>query len=381
VIMDALVQAAQQAGFPYTPDFNGAQQEGVGYFQTTTRNGQRWSAARAYLQPARSRANLRVVTDAQASRVIVTDGRATGVEYHTSAGSAVAHARGEVIISGGTFNSPHLLQLSGIGPADHLQSHGITPIVDRPEVGENLGDHFCVSMSWRSRGVRSVNDLRNSRLKAWLAGLQYVLFHRGPLAVNGIPGGIFFRTDPALERPNMQINMCLWSAAGMYGNQAVPHPFPGITANVVHLNPQCGGRVRLRSPDPMAKPLVCHSFLNAPQDLDAMIQAISTMRTIFAQPAITPYIVEEIAPGPGCENEADIEAFIRAAGGPNIHAVGTCRMGGDPASVVDPELRVRGVAGLRVADCSIMPFVPAGNTNAPAIMVGEKASQMILAAA
>jgi choline dehydrogenase len=379
-LMDALIEAAQQAGLPYTPDFNGARQEGVGRFQTTTRNGRRWNTAQAYLQPARRRANLRIVTDAQATRILVADGRATGVEFKTPGGLRAASARREVVVSGGTIASPHLLLLSGIGPADHLRAHGVTPVVDSPRVGANLNDHFCITAMYRTDRVGSVNDLANKPLYRLAAGAQYLLFRRGILADNGIPGGIFARSDPGQDRPNLQVNLCNWSVAGRSPKGILRHPFSGFSANIVHLNPTCSGTVRLRSADPLARPEIRQNFLTTQQDVDALAAGLRLVRKVFGQPAFAPFVTEEVAPGPGVQDDADIETFLRATGISNLHAVGTCGMGGDDSSVVDPQLRVRGLRGLRVADASIMPRVPSGNTNAPAIMIGEKASDMILAA-
>ena len=378
-LMDALVEAAQQAGIPYTPDFNGAQQEGVGYFQTTTRSGRRCSTAQAYLAPARRRSNLKVVTGAQATRVLLEDGRAALVEFRSSEGLMAARAHREIVISSGTIASPQLLLLSGIGPATHLREHGIVPVVDRAQVGENLNDHFCVTAQFRTERVSTINDLANSKLRQLAAGIQFVLFRRGILANNGIPGGIFTRSDPSLDRPNIQINLCNWSIAGRTEAGLIRHPFSAFSANIVHLHPKSSGTVRLKSADPFELPTLNESFLTRREDVGAMVSAVRILRNVFSQPAFAPYVAAEITPGSAVVDDAAIEAFLRSAGMSNAHAVGTCRMGGDQASVVDAELRVRGVAGLRVADASIMPTVPAGNTNAPVIMIAEKASAMILA--
>jgi choline dehydrogenase len=379
-LMDALIEAAQQAGMPYTADFNGAQQEGVGHFQTTTRDGQRCSAAHAYLQPARGRGNLKVVTDAQATRVVVTEGRAYGVEFRSPEGAMTATARREVVVSGGTIASPQLLQLSGIGPAEHLQAKGITPLVDAPQVGANLKDHFCVTAVFRTDRTKTVNDMANSPVRRLAAGLQYVLFRQGLLATSGLPGGFFTRSNPGLDRPDLQVNLCNWSVAGKTAKGLVRHPFSGFSANIVHLNPTDSGTVRLKSSDPLAGPEIRQTFLAHQQDVDALAAGLRIVRHVFSQPAFAPYLTAEISPGPAVQEQGDVEGFLRSHGMTNAHAVGTCRMGGDPASVVDPQLRVRGVRGLRVVDASIMPSVPFGNTNAPVIMVAEKASDMILAA-
>jgi choline dehydrogenase len=378
-LADAFVKAGQEAGLPFNPDFNGAEQEGVGYFQTTTRGGERWSAARGYLKPARRRSNLRVITNAQAARVVVENGRATGVEFRTPAGPQTASARREVIVSSGTIGSPHLLQASGIGPAEHLREHGIAPVADSRNVGSNMTDHFCVTPMYRTDKAKTANDLANSFVFRMVEGAKWLFLRRGILADNGIPAGIFTRTDPGVDRPNLQVNLCAWSVAGRTPTGILRHPFSGFSANLVHLNPTCAGSVRLASADPFAPPRVETPFLTTRQDVDALVTAIKLIRRVFEQPAEKPFVTAEVVPGPGVQSDADLEAYVRAAGMSNLHAVGTCRMGSDPDSVTDPQLRVRGVQGLRVVDASVMPQVPAGNTNAPTIMVAEKAADLILA--
>lgn len=374
---EAFVKAAQQAGIPYTPDFNGAQQEGAGFFQATTRNGSRWSTARGYLRPAQNRKNLKVVTGALATRVIIEQGRAAGLEYRTAAGLATARARREVIVSGGAIGSPHLLQLSGLGPADHLREHGIAVVRDMPQVGSNLKDHCNTYVMFRCTKPITLNDIGNSWLRQLSLGAQWLLFKRGYLTTNGIPGCAFVRTDPAMERPNMQIMGLPWSVDGSLMKGPRPHPFSGFTLGPVHLHPAASGTVRLKSPDPTVKPAIRNNFFKDHSDIEALTAGIRIAREIARQPALAPYIVAEIAPGPHVQSDADLEAYLRASSVANLHAVGSCRMGGDESSVVDPELRVRGVAGLRVVDVSVLPTQPSGNTNAPAIMIGEKAADLI----
>jgi choline dehydrogenase len=380
-VADAFVAAAQQAGIPYTADFNGAQQEGVGFYQTTIRGGRRWSTAEAYLRPARRRKNLKIVTDAHATRVLIEGGRAAGIEYRSPAGLMTARARGEVVLSGGAFGSPQLLLLSGIGPGDHLRDLGIPTRLHAPQVGANLADHFCVTLMFSCTNVFTLNDLAGSWFRQMAAGLQWVLFKRGMLASTGIFGGVFTRTDQRFDRPDLQINACLWTVRGRSDKGIERHPHPGISMNSVHLNPSSSGTVRLKSADPLAPPEIRLNFLTTPEDVAAMVAGTRIARAIVGQPAMASYVTGEISPGPDVKTDAEIEAYVRATGIPNLHPVGTCRMGTDDTCVVDPELRVRGVRGLRVADASIMPALPAGNTNAPSIMIGEKASEMILAAA
>lgn len=377
-IAEAIVEAAVQAGLPRNPDFNGAQQEGAGFFQTTTRNRRRWNTSQAYLAPARRRPNLTVETHAHATRILFGEGRATGVEYRTRAGLRKAGARREVIVSGGAFGSPHLLQLSGIGPAGHLRDHGIKVLLDQPLVGANLMDHFYASLMFRCTQAITINELANSPVRQALAGLQYIVFKRGPLASNGIFAGAFTRTDPSLDRPNVQINTNIWTVASRTKAGMKAHPFPGFTMSPVHLNPRAHGTVRLKSADPFADPEIRQNFFQDRVDVDAMIKAIRIVRNIVRQPALAGFLESEIAPGDAIETDDEIEAYLRGAGIANLHPVGSCRMGGDGNSVLDPRLRLRGVDGLRVADASVMPTLPSGNTNAPSIMIGEKCAAMVL---
>ncbi|MDR3530651.1 MAG: GMC family oxidoreductase N-terminal domain-containing protein [Rhodopila sp.] len=378
-LSDAVLTACEQAGIPRNPDFNGAQQEGCGYYQTTTANRRRWSTAKAYLDPARSRPNLTIRTGAHATRVLLTDGRATGVEFATAEGRRhAATARAEVIVSGGTYGSPQLLQLSGLGPGQHLQDMGIPVLRDMPAVGSNLHDHFNTYMSWRCTRPITLNDLENSWPRKIAAGIRYGLFRSGPMASNGIHAGLFTRTDPRLERPDLQINLLEWSTLERTKDRVIPHSFPGFTLSPVHLKPDGRGTVRLASPDPLAPPFILFDFLRTDYDMRAVVTGIRLARTIAEQPALRPYVAEEIAPGPATRSDADIEAFVRQTGISNHHPSSTCAMGTGTNSVVDPRLRVHGIAGLRVADASIMPSVVAGNTNAPTIMIGEKAAAMIL---
>ncbi|MBN8926518.1 MAG: choline dehydrogenase [Rhodospirillales bacterium 69-11] len=377
-LADAVLDACEQAGVPRNPDFNGARQDGCGYYQTTTGDRRRWSAARAYLRPARGRPNLEIRTGAHATRVLVEGGRAVGVEYAGPEGRRIAHARAEVIVSGGAYGSPQLLLLSGIGPTDHLQAMGIEVLRDLPAVGSNLHDHFNTYLSWRCARPVTLNDLENSMLRKAAAGLRYALFRDGPMASNGIHAGLFTRSDERLERPDLQINLLEWSTLERTKQRVVPHPFPGFTLSPVHLRPDGRGTVRLSSPDPLAPPAVSFDFLKTEYDLQALLAGIRLARRIAAQPALRRYVVEELAPGPAAQDDAALEAFVRQTGISNHHPASSCAMGTGPNSVVDPRLRVHGVDGLRVADASIMPVVVGGNTNAPTIMIGEKAAAMIL---
>ncbi len=374
----AMVEAAVQAGIPRTADFNGAQKEGAGHYQTTTNNARRWSAAAAYLRPARNRQNLTIVTEAHATRVLIENGRAVGVAYRTPQGQHTARARGEVIVSGGAYGSPQLLQLSGLGPAELLNELGISTVRDMPAVGANLHDHFNTYGTYRLSQSVTLNDLARSAPRKLMAGVQYAFGRRGLMSTTGLFAGAFLRSDPRLERPDIQINMSAWSTAERNRDGIHPHPFPGITLSPVHLRPEGRGTVRVKSPDPFASPEIRFNFLKSDYDMQALIFGIRTCRKIAAQPALAPYVAEEIAPGTQFTSDTELADVIRANGVSNHHPVGTCRMGNGTDAVVDPRLRVHGVVGLRVADASVMPAIIAGNTNAPTIMIGEKAAAMIL---
>jgi len=372
----AVIQACVQAGIPENPDFNGATQEGCGYYQTTTSNKRRWSAAKAYLSSPPQ--NLTIQTNAHATKLIIENGRTTGVEYQTQAGRQVGHARREIIVSGGAYGSPQLLQLSGIGPAQHLQDMGIPVIRDMPAVGANLHDHFNTAVSWRCSKPITLNDLENSWPRKIMAGLQYGLFRSGPMTGNGVTAGVFTRSDPRLERPDIQINLMEWSTKERSRDAVIPHDFPGFTLTPVHLRTEGRGSVRLTSPDPFAWPAVLFDYLRTENDIRAALFGLRLVRTIAAQPALKPYVVDEIFPGLDIQSDAALLDYTRRTGVSNQHPTSSCAMGTGPNAVVDPRLRVFGIAGLRVADASIMPVVVGGNTNAPTIMIGEKAAAMIL---
>jgi choline dehydrogenase len=373
-----MVKASIEAGIPANDDFNGARQEGVGYYQTTTTNRRRWSSARAYLGPARGRQNLTVATNAHATRLLFENGRVVGVEYHTPDGHKTARARGEIVVSGGVYGSPQLLQLSGLGPAGLLAEFGIPVVRDMPGVGGHLHDHFNTYLVWRCTQKVTVNDMAMSGARKLKAAVQYATSRSGHLSNAGIYAGALVRTDPRLEQPDLQINMSGWSAVERLRTGIKPHPFSAFTFSPVHLRPDGRGWVRIKSPDPLAPPAIQFNFLASDADFQALIYGMRLSRKIAAQPALKPFIAEEVLPGPQVESEADLIEEIRVRGVSNLHPVGTCRMGREVDAVVDPRLRVYGVEGLRVADASIMPQVPGGNTNAPSIMIGEKCAAMVL---
>ena len=377
-LADHWIAAAIEAGLPANDDFNGATQDGAGHFQSTTNRRRRWSTAAAYLRSAQRRRNLTIRTNALATRVLIEDGKATGVSYIDDRVAQTARARGEVIVCGGVFNSPQLLQLSGMGPSELLHGLGIPVIRDMPAIGADLQDHFYVRLAFRCSKPITMNDIANSPTQRTMAALRYGLFRSGPLASNGVCAGAFARSDPRLDRPDLQLNFTVWSYAGRDRRGVQSHPFPGFSVSAVHLRPDARGSVRLKSPDPLAPPAIRFNFLRTHEDLRALTAGMRLARNIARQPALADYVAEEILPGASVESDADFEAAIRANGLSNLHPVGTCRMGGDEAAPLDPRLRVRGIGRLRVADASVMPSVPAGNTNAPSIMIGEKASDMIL---
>jgi len=375
---DAMVQAAIEAGVPANNDFNGATQEGAGYYQTTTSNRRRWSSARAYLGAAKGRANLTVATEAHATRILFESGKAVGIEYRTPSGMQTAWAKGEIVVSGGVYGSPQLLQLSGVGPGELLQEFGIPVVRDMEGVGKHLHDHFNTYLVWRCSQKVTLNDLAASPLMKLTSGIQYVFTRSGHLSNAGIYAGAFVRSDPRLEQPDLQINMFGWSAFERLRTGIKPHPFSAFTMSPVHLRPEGRGTVKIKSADPLAAPAIRFNFLASEYDFQALIYGTRLSRKIAAQPALKPFVVEEVIPGDACQTDEQMKEEIRLRGVSNLHPVGTCRMGRDVDSVVDPRLRVYGIERLRVADASIMPQVPGGNTNAPSIMIGEKCAAMIL---
>jgi choline dehydrogenase len=373
-----LLEACIQAGIKPNPDFNGAQQEGCGYYQTTTKDRRRWSTAAAYLRPARKRPNLIVQTHAHATRVLIENGRAVGVEYRSPQGLRTARASGEVIVSGGAYGSPQLLLLSGIGPAQHLQDMGVEVLHDLPGVGSNLHDHFNTYCTWRISRSISLNELHHSIPRQVVAGLQYALYRGGPMSGNGLYVGALVRSDESLERPDLQLNISAWSTIDRTRDGIISHPFPGFAISPVHLRPEGRGTVRLKSPDPLAAPEIRFNFLRSDYDMQVLIKGMRIARQIARQHVLQQLVMAETSPGSAVMTDEQLADDVRKRGVSNLHPVGSCGMGHGPGSVVDPRLRVHGIGGLRVVDASIMPSIIAGNTNAPTIMIAEKASDMIL---
>ena len=374
-LAQAYVEAAVQCGYPRNDDFNGAVQDGAGYYQTTMRNGVRASTAAGYLKQARRRANLAVVPQALATRILFDGRRATGVEYVVGNDKRSARANAEVIVASGAFNSPQLLQLSGLGPSSLLASHGIPVIADAPGVGNDLNDHISGRIMLRCKEPITLNDAVRTWRGKLSHGLHYVLTRRGYLAVPAVSAACFLRAHPASATPDSQCSISLFSAQTIGGDL---HPFPGVTGNCVLLRPESRGYVRIKSADPRAAPAIHPNYLATQRDRETIVAGVKAMRGIFQAPAMARHIAEEIEPGKQCVDDDELLDFIRRRGSTTYHPVGTCRMGQDRNAVVDERLRVRGFAGLRVVDASIMPAVVSGNTNAATIMIGEKGADMIL---
>lgn len=374
-LCDAFIRAGMETGLPHNKDFNGPSQEGIGYFQTTARNGLRCSSATGYLNPSRRRANLRIEIDAQATRILFSRKDAVGVEFLQRGTLKQAEASGEIIISGGAFNSPQLLELSGIGQARLLQEHGISVVHDAPRVGENLQDHAQVRMILRCSQKVTWNDLARNPLGRVNIALRYALRRNGPMTVSAGYAGAFFRTREELELPDIQVHFLLFSTDRM-GEKL--HPFSGFSASVCQLRPESRGSVHIRDPDPFHPPAIRVNYFSASADQEANVAGLKRLRAIMHAPSLEPFLEEELAPGRGVESDEDLLNYCRNAATTIYHPVGTCAMGPNPDDVLSPDLRVNGVCRLRVVDGSIMPRLVSGNTNAPIIMIAEKASDMIL---
>jgi choline dehydrogenase len=373
-ICDAWIAAAQAAGHPFNPDYNGATQEGVGYFQLTADRGRRCSAAVAYLRPARGRANLRVVPHAAARRIVWTGRRATGVAFADRVGrERVAHAAAEVILCGGAIGSPQLLMLSGIGEGAHLSQLGIAPLVDRPAVGRNLQDHLQARLVFRCHEPTLNDEVRTLSAKARIA-LKYALFRAGPMTMAASLAVGFMRTGPHAATPDVQFHIQPWSADSP--GEGV-HPFSAFTMSVCQLRPESRGEIRLRSKDAADHPTIRPNYLSTEADRRTIVAGVRIALDIARHDPLRGKISAPHSPAEGVEDDAALLDWVGDTATTIYHPTGTCRMGADADAVLDPRLRVRGVEGLRVADASIMPQIVSGNTNAPAIMIGEKAADLI----
>ena len=378
---DAFIDAAREAGYTENDDLNGMNQEGIGYVQATTRGGRRCSTAVAYLNPARGRANLRIIVNAMATRILFDGRQAVGAEYRQHGVTVAIRARREVVLAAGAFNSPQLLQLSGVGPAELLQQLGIDVVAESPFVGRNLQDHFGVGLAYRCTRPITINDYVANPLRRWKMGLDYLLFRKGPMASTALLCAGFVRSDPALVAANICVIMYIWSTAASARRsreKAALSPFPGCTVMASICRPESRGSVRIASPDCMVAPEIRFNHLEAWRDRDTLHTGIDIVRRIMSMPKISPYIAAEDSPGPACRTPPEIDRFVSERGRSTFHSTSTCAMGIGEDAVVDPRLRVRGVARLRVIDASVMPRVIGGNTNAAAIMIGEKGADMIL---
>lgn len=370
---EAYHAASEALGVPPNDDFNGARQEGTGYVQTTTRNGRRWSTASGYLRgSAMQKIDLRL--EAMVERISIDGKRARGVAWTDRAGSHAANARREVILCAGAFSSPQILQFSGIGPGALLNEHGVEVRHDLPGVGENLQDHFGIGAEYRSTVKSTVNDLYNNKLKGGLQLLRYLLFRTGPFADNGNYSNTFIRSGPEIDRPDMMVTFMAWCT----DEQLKPHPFSGFTILAEHMRPDSRGYVRIKSPKPRDQPGILFNFFASEADRCAAIAGLRFGRKIARTSPMSECVDHEISPGFDIQTDAELTAYCRASGLSLLHPVGTCKMGADEMAVVDPRLRVHGIEGLRVVDASIMPRIVTGNTNATAIMIGEKGAALIL---
>ena len=376
-LIEAFIDGAGQIGVPRTDDFNGAQQEGAGYYQLTTHKGWRCSTAKAYLDPGRGRQNLRIETGAFAAGLIMDGRRAVGVRFRQGGEIKSARCNAEVLLAAGSIQSPQLLQLSGIGPRALLEQHGIPVVLDAPGVGENLQDHLQIRLSFECTKPITVNDQLNSLVGKMQIGLQWLLFRSGPLAVGINQGGCFMRALPdEASTPDIQFHVATLSA-DMAGGKV--HPYSGFTMSICQLRPESRGHIRIRGADPFEPPEMQPNYLSTDLDRRTAVAGVKAARAIAASVAMRPYVKREVKPGPQDATDDALLEFCRNNGATIFHPTGTCRMGIDPLAVVDARLRVNGVAGLRVVDCSVMPTLVSGNTNAPAVMMAEKAVDMIRA--
>ena len=369
------MQSCQERGVPYNPDFNGDKQEGAGFYQTTIKNNRRCSAAVGYLRPVLKRPNLTLVTGALVLRVVFQGRRAVGVEYSVGGAVQLARADSEVITTSGGIGSPKLMMLSGVGPAADISRHGIKVVHDLPGVGQNLTDHFGIDIVAELKGHDSLDKYNKPHWAIW-AGIEYALFKSGPVASNVVEGGAFWYADKSAPCPDLLFRF-LAGAGAEAGVPSVPKGSSGVTLNSYTLRPKSRGSVSLWSGDPQALPLVDLNFLAEPDDLRISTEGVKLGREIFSQASLQKYIRTLRFPDENVRTQADYEAYARQYGRTSYHPVSTSRMGQDDMAVVDPQLRVRGLDGLRICDSAVMPSLVGSNTNAPTIMIGEKAADLI----
>jgi choline dehydrogenase len=377
-VLEAIKEAAVEIGVPATTDFNTGDNEGVGFFHVTQKNGFRWSATRAFLNPARKRPNLKITTKATVERVTVKDGRATGIAYRQGGKEMLATAAREVILSAGAVGSPHILQLSGIGDAETLAGHGVASVHHLPGVGRNLQDHLQIRAVYGVSGIQTLNELANSLLGRMKMGLEFALWRTGPLTMAPSQLGIFAKSAERYETPNLEFHVQPLSTERL-GERL--HDFPGVTASVCNLRPTSRGSVTLRSKDPAETPKIAPNYLSTPEDREVAVEALRFARRLFQTRAMAPYQPRELKPGADITDDEGLLLAAQKLGTTIFHPVGTARMGSDAMAVVDKDLRVHGLERLRVVDASVMPTITSGNTNAPTMMIAEKAAGLILAAA
>ena len=373
-IAEHFIQAANEIGIPFNPDYNGATQEGVGYFQQTACRGIRWSTAKGFLRPARRRANLKILTHAQVTRLLMVGDRVTGVEYRRGGEIHSVNAAAEVILSAGAINTPQILQCSGIGDPLHLTSAGVQTRHPLPGVGKNLQDHLQIRLVFKT-SERTLNDELNNPLKRIKVGLQFLFTRSGPLTLAASQVAIFTRSSASADRPDIQFHMQPLSA-DKPGDGV--HPFSAFTASVCQLRPFSRGEIRIKSADAMAYPEIIPNYLSDQRDCQVAIDGIRVARSIAAAPSLKNHIIEEYIPGRRYQSDEELLDAARRYSQTIYHPTCSCKMGHDDLAVVDSRLRVHGIQKLRIADASIMPEIVSGNTNAPTIMIGEKAADMIL---
>lgn len=373
-ILEAFRDAAEEIGIPRRDDFNDGDNEGSGFFEVNQRNGVRWTSAKAFLRPARNRQNLRVITGAFVTAIQLDTRRATGVSYRLGQAEYVATADRETILAAGAVNSPKLLELSGIGDPDILGSHGIAVRHVSKGVGANLQDHLQIRTVYRVNGARTLNQLANSTLGKMRMGMEYGLFRSGPLSMAPSQLGIFSRSDESVASPDLEYHVQPLSTDKL-GDPL--HRFPAVTVSVCNLRPQSRGHCHIRNADPAAHPAIRLNYLSAERDRDVALKAVKQARRLVGARALKKYAPEEMLPGLSVATDAELLGAIGNIATTIFHPVGTCRMGTEASAVVDPQLRVRGLEGLRIVDASIMPTITSGNTASPVVMIAEKASELI----
>lgn len=373
-ILDAFRDAAAEAGIPKVNDFNRGNNEGCGYFHVNQRSGVRWNTSKGFLGPVKHRQNLDIVTHAHVRRIRMDNRKVTGLDLTVDGKDATVACRGEVILSAGSIGSPQILQLSGIGPGALLTQHGIEVRHDLKGVGENLQDHLQIRPVYRVHDTVTLNQRAGSALGKLGIALEYALFRKGPMSMAPSTLGAFAKSDPSRETPNLQFHV---QALSLDSWDKPLHPFPAFTASVCNLRPESRGHVRIKSPDPFAQPAIQPNYLSTPGDRQVAADAIRLARRISQQPALQKFRPEEFRPGAHLTSDDDLAQAAGEIGTTIFHPVGTCKMGNDSSAVVDDRLRLHGISGLRVVDASVMPTITSGNTNSPAIMIAEKAADMI----